>query len=99
MRIAVPHNTTRENARRIIEEKINDLLKHYGHFAEQAEHTWAGDMMSFKGKARGFSLDGTVEVTDEVVILDGKLPLLAKPFESRIRHTVEREAEEIFKRA
>src|SRR5204862_2930474 len=42
---------------------------------------------------------GTLEVTDAAVVIDVKLPLLAKPFESRIRQTVERELEALFKTA
>ena len=97
MRIAVPHHTTRENARRIVEQKLGDLMKSYGSYADHSEHSWSGDTLSFKGKARGFTVEGKVEVTDSEVILDGKLPLLAKPFEPRIRHTVEQEAAKIFK--
>ncbi|HET7437475.1 MAG TPA: polyhydroxyalkanoic acid system family protein [Thermoanaerobaculia bacterium] len=99
MRIEVPHNTSRENARRIIDAKISELLGMHGHHAEQAEHSWSGDTMTFKGKARGFALEGTVEVTEQTVILNGKLPLLAKPFEPRIRHTVEQEAASLFPKA
>jgi hypothetical protein len=37
-----------------------------------------------------------VEITDSEVILDGKLPLIAKPFESRIKSTIEHEAATMF---
>ena len=43
--------------------------------------------------------DGTVEVTDSEVIIDGKLPLLAKPFEPRIKNQIEREAAAMFRTA
>lgn len=99
MRIAVPHNTTRENARRIVEQKLGSLLSQFGHHAEKAEHEWLGNTLRFKGRARGLALEGTLEVTDQVVIIDGKLPLLALPFEQKIRQTVEREAAAMFQRA
>lgn len=96
MRITVPHGTTKDRARDIIEKKIDTLLGNYAQQAEQAEHEWSGDTLRFKGKARGFSVSGTVEITDNEVILDSKLPLLAKAFEGRIRQTVEGEAEKLF---
>ena len=99
MRIAVEHNTTKDKAREIVERKINQLLASYGAHADQAEHEWRGDTLYFKGKARGFNVEGTVEITDAAVILDGKLPLLAKPFEGRIRQTVQAEAERMFRSA
>jgi len=50
----------------------------------------------FAGSAKGFKANGTVEITDSEVIIDGKLPLMAKPFEPRIKSTIEREAEAMF---
>lgn len=99
MRIAVEHHTTRDKARHVVERKIDTLLASYGSSADQAEHEWRGDTLYFKGRARGFTVEGTVEVTDSEVILDGKLPLIAKPFEGRIRQTVEAEAEKMFRSA
>jgi len=99
MRIAVPHNTTRARARTIVDGKIQNLLAQFGDRAEDVQHQWSGDTLRFKGKARGFTVEGTVEITDAAVIIDGKLPLLARPFESRIRQAVEREAEAMFRTA
>ena len=53
-------------------------------------------MLRSTGAARGFKANGTVDVTDHEVIIDGKLPLLARPFEPRIRSTIEREANAMF---
>jgi putative polyhydroxyalkanoate system protein len=97
LRIAVPHNTTRDKARTIIEQKMKALETQYGHYANDIDHQWQGDTLHFGFKARGMSGKGTLEITDDDVIIDGKLPLIAKPFESRIRSTVEREAEEMFR--
>lgn len=99
MRIAVPHRTTRLNARAIVERKLGQLLAQFGDKADDVQQEWRGDTLHFKGKARGFSVEGTVEITDSDVVIDGKLPLLARPFESRIRQTVEREAESMFRTA
>lgn len=99
MRIAVPHHTTRANARKIVEKKIDGLLAQFSHHADEVEHDWSGDTLHFKGKARGFTIEGAMEITDSEVVIDGKLPLLARPFESRIRQTVEREAASMFRTA
>ena len=99
MRIAVEHKTTREKARAVVKAKIGQLLAQFGDKADDVQHEWAGDTLRFKGKARGLTVEGTVEITDASVIIDGKLPLLARPFEPRIRQTVEREAEAMFRTA
>jgi len=97
MRIAIDHHTTRAKARQQIDQKITALLSRFGGQAEDLEHSWTGDTLQFKGKARGFSLQGTVEVTDSEVIIQGKLPLLAKPFEPKIADAVRKEADAIFR--
>lgn len=99
MRIAVPHNTTKENARRIIEQRLADLERQYRHYANDVQTNWNGDRLDFGFKAKGFSGRGTLEITDGEIIIEGKLPLIAKPFEPRIRSTVEREAESLFRTA
>lgn len=99
MRIAVPHNTTKENARRKVEERLGQLLSQFGGHAEDVSHEWIGDTLEFKGKARGLSLKGTAEVTEAAVIIDAKLPLIAMPFEGRIREAVQKEADSMFRTA
>lgn len=99
MRIAVPHHTSKENARRRVEGRLDQLLAQFGGRADEIEHEWLGDTLRFKGKARGLSVEGTVEVTDAEVIVDGKLPLMARMFEGRIRQAVEREADAMFRTA
>ena len=99
MRIAVPHNTSKDAARKKVDERLGQLLAQFGGHAEEIEHEWLGDMMRFKGKARGLTIEGTVEVTDAAVVLDAKLPLMAKMFEGRIRQAVQREADAMFRTA
>ena len=99
MRIAVEHHTTREKARKIVEQRLKNAEKQYGQMASDLDWEWHGDTLHVSVKAKGMSLKGTLEVTDTAVIVDGKLPLLARPFETKIRHTVEREAESMFRTA
>jgi len=99
MRIAVPHHTSKENARRRVGERLDQLLAQFGGRADEIQHEWVGDTLRFKGKARGLSVEGSVEVTDSEVIVDGKLPLMARMFEGRIRQAVEREADAMFRTA
>lgn len=99
MRVAIEHNTTRIDARQIVEAKIGSLMRQFSQQADTVDKEWIGDTLHFRGKAHGLSLKGTVEVTETEVIIDGHLPLLAMPFESRIKQTVEREAEAMFRQA
>jgi len=96
MHITVPHNTTRDEARRKVEERLAGLEGQYGHYATDIDKNWEGDRLTFSVKARGMSGSGSLEITDTEVIVDGKLPLMARPFESRIKSTIEREAAAMF---
>lgn len=99
MRIAVPHHTSKDVARGKVDQRLGQLLSQFGGHAEEIEHEWLGDTMRFKGKARGLAVEGTIDVTDAEIILDAKLPLVAKMFEGRIREAVEREAGAMFRTA
>ena len=56
MHITVPHHTTRAEARRKIEERLNGLERQYGHYASDIDKTWDGDRLTFAVKARGMSV-------------------------------------------
>jgi putative polyhydroxyalkanoate system protein len=97
MRIAIPHQTTKTKARHTIETKVTKLLSQLGGHVTDLEQEWVGDTLEFKGKARGFHIEGTVEVTDDEIVVNGKLPFMAKPFEPKIREAVKKEAESLFR--
>jgi len=96
MRIVIPHQTDKATARGKIEARLEELLGQHGHYLTDINQHWEGDRLVFSGTAKGFKANGSVEITDSEVILDGKLPLIAKPFESRIKSTLEREAATMF---
>lgn len=75
---------------------MTNLERQYGHYATDIDKSWDGDRLSFSVKARDMSGSGSLEITDSEVIVDGKLPLMARPFEPRIKSTIEREAEAMF---
>ena len=96
MRVTVPHNTDKASARRRVDARLQQLLAQYGTYINDVDQRWDGDRLVFSGSARGFKANGTLEVTDSEVIIDGKLPLIARPFEPRIKSTIEREAAAMF---
>src|SRR5207247_7086673 len=97
MRISVPNKIDKATARKRIEERLHQMLATYGHYLSEVEHRWEGDRLVFSGKAKGMKANGTVDVTDNEVIIEGKLPLIAKPFEPRIKSQIEKEAETMFR--
>jgi hypothetical protein len=96
MQIVITHHTDKASARRKIDARLQELLGQHGHYLSDINQHWEDDRLLFSGSAKGFKVNGSVEITDSEVILDGKLPLIAKPFESRIKSTIEHEAAAMF---
>src|ERR1051326_2500410 len=96
MHIAVPHHTDRDTAKRRVEQRLDQLLAQYQHYLSDHEKRWEGDTLHFSGAARGFKANGTVAITDTEAILDGKLPLIARLCEPRIRRALEGDAAAMF---
>lgn len=99
MKLTIPHNSDRKTVRAKIEMRLQALMGQYSQYLADVEHHWDGDRLMLRGSAKGFKANGSVEVTDSEVIIDGKLPLIAKPFEPRIKSTIEKEAESMFRTA
>ena len=99
MKVTVPHHTTRSKARKKVDRLLVELQESMGHMITDLAQYWEDDLLIFDFKAKGLKARGTLEVTDDEIILDGRLPLLAMPFESRIKSEIEPEARSIFKRA
>src|ERR1051326_6413248 len=97
MRVIVLHNTTKEEARKKIDQRLGQLLGQYGHYLSESQTNWCGYRLDFSGKAKGFSASGSVEITETEVILDGKLPLIARPFEPRMNGRFASRSETMFR--
>jgi putative polyhydroxyalkanoate system protein len=96
MRVSVPHRTSRAAAKEKVQQLGQQLLEEHGDRIEGLEQRWEGDRLLVSFRARGFGVRGTVEITDNEVIVEGNLPLVARPFESKIRATIQREGEKFF---
>lgn len=97
MKLSFPHNTTPARARKKIERLLQDLSRKNGDIVSDLEQEWDQDTLVFAFRAKGMKAKGTLDVTDEEIVLDGKLPLLALPFESRIKQQIEQEGKKLFK--
>ena len=96
MRISVPHHSDKATVKQKINQRLAQVMSQYGHYLSDSEHKWEGDRLYFSGAAKGMKTSGTVEITDTDVIIDGKLPLMAKPFEGRVKSAIEKEAAAMF---
>jgi len=99
MKMKMPHHTTPANAKKKITNLLTRLKSRHEDLISDLDQSWEGDTLVFGFKAKGLSAKGQIEITEDDVLLDGKLPLMARPFESKIKKAIETEADELFKKA
>ncbi len=99
MRVRVPHNTTKSEAKKKVKNLLKNLERNYSDTVSDVEEYWEQDRLIFGFRARGLKARGTLDVTEDEVVVEGKLPLLAMPFERRIKSVIEREARSLFRTA
>lgn len=97
MRIEIPHGSTPEEAKEKISSYLAEMQQRYAATITEADHRWEGNTLFFALKAKGMKGEGRLEVNDRTVVVEGKLPLIAKPFEGRIRSAIEKESAAIFR--
>ncbi len=97
MKVQRVHMMTGETARGEVERALPGLLQEFGSDVSDVTHVWSGNSMNFSFRTRGLSIKGRIDVTDSQVLIDVSLPLIARPFEGRIRSATERKLEQIFK--
>jgi len=95
MRVTIPHQMSSADAKRKIDSLLSDLASRYSGYIRDVSQYWEGDELVFEFRAKGAKASGRIEVNDCDVIIDGKLPLIAKPFEKRIHDMIQREGERL----
>ena len=95
MKIVKDHGMARQGAKDTVDALLPNLIQRHGDSMSNPKGAWSGDVFEFSFVARGFSIKGTLEVNDSQLILDAKLPFLAKPFEGMIRSRIEQELDHI----
>ena len=56
----------------------------WAHSFSDLKETWSANIMEFTASVQGLKISGNVEVTDDLLIVAGKVPLIALPFKSWI---------------
>lgn len=93
--IEVPHQLGEDEAATRVKSLLEDLKRQYHAYFTQLQESWSGNDGSFKVKAMGFDVSGTVDVEPTRVTFDANLPLAATPFKGRIEQMVRQEAERL----
>ena len=95
LEFTVPHDTTRDEARRRLEDGIARALRDHGGKLSGVERKWTGDRCDFAVAALGQRVSGHLDVKDHAVTVHILLPWLLARFAEKFRPALEREAKKM----
>jgi hypothetical protein len=97
MKIEHKYSGTKKHAYEQIDTLLASLQKQYGDKIDNPSKSWNGaqDNMQFSFGVYGFTLIGTVQIQEKKVIVDGKVPWLAKAFQGKAENLIREKLEEI----
>ena len=96
MRIEYNYDGTRDHACQQIDTLLASLQEQYGDKISNHSISWnsARDKMAFSFGVYGFTLKGTVQIQDGKIVLDGKIPFLARAFQGKAETLIREKLEE-----
>lgn len=91
MTATIPHQLTRAEAKRRIQDQIGIVRQQYGSVLTNLQESWTGDVMIFALTAMGQSVTGRLLVDDHAVHLSVALPWLLRMLAGTIGSKIEQE--------
>jgi len=87
----VPNPLGQEAATEKLKNFMETVRSKYGDQISNLEEAWEGSVLNFSFTTYGFGISGVMNVQDDKVALDGKLPFAAMAFKGRIEETIRTE--------
>lgn len=91
----IPHQSTRAEARRRIEDGLRNLRSREPAVLGGLRETWHGDVMDFSGGVMGQPISGRVDVRDQEVRVEVALPWLLGLLASTVKPRIERQGRQL----
>ena len=97
MKIEHKYDGTKEYAYQQIDTLLNSLQEQYGDKITNPSTSWnnSRDNMNFSFGVSGFTLKGNVGIEEGKVVLDGKVPFVARAFQGKVERLIREKLEEI----
>ena len=86
--LAVPHTLGQEEATSRLKHGFGNIRQTYQQHVSDLEETWDGNVLTYRFKAFGFTIKGTVAVEPSEVKLNSNLPLAAVMFKGTIEQQI-----------
>lgn len=89
--VTVPHSLGREDARIRLDRLIERMRSQHGDQLGNMQGGWVADVLNFSFSAMGMAVSGAMDVRDDQVSVQGRLPLAAAFFRGKIEQTIRSE--------
>jgi hypothetical protein len=91
-------NYTKAEAYIIIDDFLNNLVSEHSDLVSNPSKTWnaSKDKMDFGFKVMVFNTSGNIQLLEEKIVLDGKVPFLATSLSGTIEKTIRANLEKAF---
>lgn len=94
IRLSIPHELGRAEARRRIEDGFGQLGRQFGGEGKIVfTQAWDGDTLAFSAKVLGQGIAGRLEVLDKVVQMEVDLPSVLGMLADRIKGRLQRQGQ------
>jgi Putative polyhydroxyalkanoic acid system protein (PHA_gran_rgn) len=93
--LSVAHNLNPEEAVQRLKKVIRELQAQYADKISNVEESWTENSGKFSFNVMGFSISGTLSVAPKTVELDGKIPMSAMLFKSKIEGLIREKMSEL----
>lgn len=98
MKIEHSYSCNKTEAYSRVDGFLDQLQKQYSDMISNSQRTWNSqrDRMDFSFSLMTFNVKGSVQLNEHGLVLDGKVPLLARPFSGKIESAIKGKLEELF---
>jgi hypothetical protein len=86
--VGVPHALGREQAMERLQRLIERVREEHGDRLSDMQGGWVGNVLNFSFRAMGMGVQGTMDVGESGVNVQGQLPLAAAFFRGKIEQTI-----------
>ena len=90
--MSIPHNLSRDEAKRRLQDAIIQARHEYGSMLSGLSERWEGDTLRFVLSVAGQSVSGQVFVEDHAVRLEATLPWLLAMLTGPLQRRIDRHA-------
>jgi putative polyhydroxyalkanoate system protein len=93
--VSIPHQLTRAEAKRRIQEGVAKLHQQGGSPLSNLKETWTDDTLTFSGSALGQTFTGRLFVEDQAVRIEVALPAFFSMLADVLKPTIEQRAKQL----